>query len=147
MGQQTRYSHRISNDIFLDPCKADGFVADIALPNEELVRELTLQNLLDDALEQQPSPLELDALLSDQPLTVVAANLSIGLTATATAGPHHHKDPRRHRRKGSRKQRGKKKHKHGKRRRKDEDTLSTATTEKLREGMGAAGRRALRRAR
>ncbi|CAL4063003.1 unnamed protein product [Meganyctiphanes norvegica] len=150
---QSRYTHRISNDIFMDPCKADGFVADIALPNEELVRELTLQNLLDEALEEQPSAFELDTLLRDQPLTAVSTNLSISTFTTTTAAPHHHRDPRRHRRKGSRKsrkQRGRKKHKHGRRgRRKGEtDTSSTTTISRdLRGVVGAAGKRALRRAR
>ncbi|XP_022247732.1 uncharacterized protein LOC111086996 [Limulus polyphemus] len=43
----TKFPHKVSNDIYLDPCKSDEFIGDIALSrfeNEEYDHELTEQN-------------------------------------------------------------------------------------------------------
>lgn len=42
-----RFPHRISDDIYLDPCKAEGFVGDVALPNVRYELEYELQSRRD----------------------------------------------------------------------------------------------------
>ncbi|GFY71137.1 metalloendopeptidase [Trichonephila inaurata madagascariensis] len=58
-----RFPHKVSNDIYLDPCKSDGFVGDIALSrleNEEYERELEEEKEKEKA-EQLAKSLEVSA--------------------------------------------------------------------------------------
>lgn len=126
---ETKFRNKISNDIYLDPCKADGFISDIALPNEAYERELALQEL---------------ALKSSS----AAAAHNRTTHTPATPRPHRPRDPRRHRRKEAERKKRRRLHKKHKRRRgAKERGRGRGRGSKLRAGVGAAGRRALKRSR
>lgn len=108
------FKTKISNDIYLDPCKADGFVYDIALPNEAYEAELTLQQLAEltpDAHAALTSPFPPSAPTSSAALANASFASSPTLHGQASRRPHAHRpapltpapgrprDPRRHRRK------------------------------------------------
>ncbi|XP_046641719.1 tolloid-like protein 1 [Daphnia pulicaria] len=55
-----RFPHRISDDIYLDPCKAEGFVGDIALPNVRYELEYELQSRRDKELASKTGQVLID---------------------------------------------------------------------------------------
>lgn len=50
-GHAVRYPHKVSEDIDMDPCKAEGFIWDIALPNLQYERELAAQKRAEASLK------------------------------------------------------------------------------------------------
>ncbi|XP_063601898.1 protein tolkin-like [Penaeus indicus] len=128
------FKTKISNDIYLDPCKADGFVYDIALPNEAYEAELTLQQLAEltpDAHAALTSSLPPSSPTSPASLANASFASSPSLQGQASPRPHAHRptpltpaagrprDPRRHRRKnkgvGREERRNRRKQQHKKR--------------------------------
>ncbi|XP_066983363.1 tolloid-like protein 2 [Macrobrachium rosenbergii] len=138
---QGSFKHKISNDIYVDPCKAVGFISDIALPNEEYETELTLQELTEEvpssygdaslALDGpntsylNPPTVSYDTFnFTRAPLPMPYTTSSPSYTASTTSRAQHRlRDPRRHRRKDNKEKKRKKqlskKHKRGRGSKKD----------------------------
>ncbi|XP_063851508.1 protein tolkin-like [Scylla paramamosain] len=118
--KNTRFLNKISDDIYLDPCKADGFISDIALPVEAYERELAAQRAAGGiGLPPTPSPLPPP-------------------TPTPPTPPHTPETPP-----GS----GGNTSRRGERRGEERNTRRGRGRGRLRAGVGVAGRNAVRRAR
>lgn len=162
---ENSFKHRISDDIYLDPCKADGFINDIALPNEAYERELLLQKMGDEEATLAASGLSSSSSSSCTSSSCTSSQTLPSLVTTGARGEeeehhhHQHHQPRdqRRRRQHRRRERERKNRRRQRRLRTKRRKHSRSGGDKgadggrlrssLRAVVGEAGRRAVRRSR
>jgi len=101
----SQFPHRISNDIYMDPCKAEGFIGDVALPNARNEQEFELQERRDEeeAAASAASAASASHLLNWQQSQSLPASGSVASTTTPAAPrngthrrrQHHQKNAKR----------------------------------------------------